>query len=578
MTEEQHLAFMQQSLYQVFALQRQSEVDLAELEATYKELCKQHHPDKNLQGTEAATERFKLIQRAYDVLRDVDKRRAYDEELGEESDYAEDDPYKEVPIPEDETRRTTFKCKVVKGGWIKDLDNPPDGRLSFKEYIKNANLMLNVNSEKDAKRQLVELVKCRVVFTNNIGEESGSRWFVRKDVVWLEQPNEKELIDWLTYVVENVNLLQNGKELATAWSAPQTVARALVPLLKQEVKKEDWLSDQQKTTRRMLFWQNGLFDFDRFEPPAPDADCATRIAALLKAFTPHRRSTFLRFNAINYMNAEFPLTQDCIDCAAFEVAVCDVYTQLFYNTFIPPNAEPDMIDEGEVLIGNLLQWLSRSLAGDNSGKTVTGLFGSTDCGKTNIQNGLKKAFGRYIATVSGNTLVKTSKPSSDPSEFKWLYTCFANDSRILIFNEVGDLSVYDGERIKLLSSGGGEGGDSIQIRKLYSMPVDYTPDFGMLLLGNAIPRIEPDDAYKRISAFQMQSQFLDPDKVAECAFGRPKDPKLKSKIASEDWIAAFTFLVLVHYSQDEPPIHPACVIEKPVAASSDSHISAEELL
>ena len=44
----------------------------------------------------------------------------YDEELGEESYYAEDEPYKEEPIPEDAPRRTVSNSQVMQGGWIED--------------------------------------------------------------------------------------------------------------------------------------------------------------------------------------------------------------------------------------------------------------------------------------------------------------------------------------------------------------------------------------------------------------------------------------------------------------------------
>lgn len=53
---------------------------LAEIQRAHRQLAAQFHPDLH-PGSRAAHEKFKAIQRAYDVLADQTRRRAYDEHL-----------------------------------------------------------------------------------------------------------------------------------------------------------------------------------------------------------------------------------------------------------------------------------------------------------------------------------------------------------------------------------------------------------------------------------------------------------------------------------------------------------------
>ncbi|KAI0454047.1 DnaJ domain-containing protein [Xylaria acuta] len=50
----------------------------AEITAAYRRLAMIHHPDKNPDNVDEATERFKKIHQAYEVLSDDSKRRQYD--------------------------------------------------------------------------------------------------------------------------------------------------------------------------------------------------------------------------------------------------------------------------------------------------------------------------------------------------------------------------------------------------------------------------------------------------------------------------------------------------------------------
>src|SRR6266566_7084391 len=66
---------MKQDFYVVLGVQRDaSETDIKK---AYRKLAMECHPDRN-NGDKSAEEKFKLVTEAYEVLRDPEKRAAYD--------------------------------------------------------------------------------------------------------------------------------------------------------------------------------------------------------------------------------------------------------------------------------------------------------------------------------------------------------------------------------------------------------------------------------------------------------------------------------------------------------------------
>jgi molecular chaperone DnaJ len=65
-----------QDYYQALGVARDATPE--QIKKAYRSLAMKHHPDRN-PGDKSAEEKFKVIQKAYEILSDADKRRAYDQ-------------------------------------------------------------------------------------------------------------------------------------------------------------------------------------------------------------------------------------------------------------------------------------------------------------------------------------------------------------------------------------------------------------------------------------------------------------------------------------------------------------------
>src|SRR3982751_2588989 len=68
---------MAKDYYQILGVDRKA--DAEELKKAYRKLAMKWHPDQNKDNAAEAEEKFKEINEAYDVLKDEQKRAAYDQ-------------------------------------------------------------------------------------------------------------------------------------------------------------------------------------------------------------------------------------------------------------------------------------------------------------------------------------------------------------------------------------------------------------------------------------------------------------------------------------------------------------------
>src|SRR5260370_34197970 len=64
-----------QDFYEILGVAKAADAD--ELKRAYRKLAMQFHPDRNA-GDQSAEQKFKAVSEAYDVLKDDQKRAAYD--------------------------------------------------------------------------------------------------------------------------------------------------------------------------------------------------------------------------------------------------------------------------------------------------------------------------------------------------------------------------------------------------------------------------------------------------------------------------------------------------------------------
>ena len=164
----------------------------------------------------------------------------------------------------------------------------------------------------------------------------------------------------------------------------------------------------------------------------------------------------------------------------------------------------------------------------------TGVGGN---GKSKLLELIEFALGDYACKMSHTVLTRkqgnSSNASPDIEQTK--------GKRLASIQETEQDDIINVGRMKELS-----GGDKIYARGLFKDPIQFKPQFKMILLCNELPKINADDngTWRRIRVVKFVSKFVDhPQGEHEY----PIDPLLSEKIYK--WKEAFMYILLKKYKK-----------------------------
>jgi|SaaInlV_165m_DNA_2_1040747.scaffolds.fasta_scaffold04887_3 P4 family phage/plasmid primase-like protien len=158
-------------------------------------------------------------------------------------------------------------------------------------------------------------------------------------------------------------------------------------------------------------------------------------------------------------------------------------------------------------------------------------------GKSKMLELIEFALGDYACKLSNTVLTRkqgnSSNASPDIEQTK--------GKRLASIQETEQDDMVNVGRMKELS-----GGDKIYARGLFKDPIQFKPQFKMILLCNELPKINADDngTWRRIRVVQFISKFTDNPKLEN---EYPIDHMLSEKI--HKWKEAFVYLLLQLYKK-----------------------------
>lgn len=162
--------------------------------------------------------------------------------------------------------------------------------------------------------------------------------------------------------------------------------------------------------------------------------------------------------------------------------------------------------------------------------------------KSALLNLVQKAIGDYYCIVP-IALLTQKRASSNAAQSELERT---KGRRLAVMQEPGENEKINIGLMKELS-----GGDRILVRGLFKEPIEFRPQFKMVMTCNELPEVPSDDGgtWRRIRVIEYTSKFTDkPDPKNPSEF--PLDPDLLSKF--DLWADTFISMILDHHKNMDP--------------------------
>ena len=224
------------------------------------------------------------------------------------------------------------------------------------------------------------------------------------------------------------------------------------------------------------------------------------------------------------------------------------------------------------LVGDVMEFISQVLTDIDVRDYVLTLLASflnganrnekfhiwTGCGangKSKIIELYQLAIGDYGVNLPITLLTRNRKSSGEASP----EVARTKGKRFAVLQEPDQKTTLNVGLMKELT-----GGDRIQARSLYQNPIEFKPQFKMILVCNHLPKLPHDDeaTWRRVRSVEFTSEFLLSDRVDQAnPHHFPRDEELAEKF--DDWKEPFLWILTKYYEtwRKDGLREPAKVVE-----------------
>jgi len=171
----------------------------------------------------------------------------------------------------------------------------------------------------------------------------------------------------------------------------------------------------------------------------------------------------------------------------------------------------------------IFRWLSKCLSGENRDEGFYIWTGTGGNGKSKLVELMSMTIGDYYSNLSVALLTQKRKASGQASpELEK-----TKGKRLVVMQEPDVNETINVGEMKELT-----GNDKIEARALFKEPIEFTPQFKMLMMCNDLPEVPSNDdgTWRRIEGVPFDSKFVEnPNEVNPSRHVYPRDKKLKGK-------------------------------------------------